>query len=160
MILDTNNIPQAVKDIISSKTTSFKNYERLHEIPFAVYADFECFVEPISYAENDPTKSFTAKYQNHTPSGFCYTIKCMDESVYKTKTVLKTAEYEREDMGKLFTESLVEDLRPVYEILKNPKPMVMSNADKKHHSDSKKCYACKSEFGTKRTNQNRKSNQV
>ena len=29
-------------------TVSFKNYERLHEIPFVVYADFECFVEPIS----------------------------------------------------------------------------------------------------------------
>ncbi len=26
-------------------TTKFKNYERLHDIPFVVYADFECFVK-------------------------------------------------------------------------------------------------------------------
>jgi hypothetical protein len=61
------------------ETTSFKNYERLHEIPFAVYADFECFVNPIPTEEKDPKKSFTTKYQSHTPSGFCYTMKASTE---------------------------------------------------------------------------------
>ncbi len=83
-------------------TIKFKNYERLHDVPFAVYADFESFVSPIQHAEQDPSKSFTNKYQDHVPSGFCYVIKCMDESVYPTKTVLRTASYEGEDMGKLY----------------------------------------------------------
>ena len=39
-------------------------------------------------------------------------------------------------------------MKPIHEILKNPKPMVMSEADKKHHSATKNCYACKAEFGT------------
>ncbi len=98
------------------ETIKFKNYERLHDVPFAVYADFESSVEPVQYTEQDPSKSFTNKYQNHIPSGFCYVIKCMDESIYPTKTVLKTASYEGEDMGKAFVDSLTEDLKPVYEI--------------------------------------------
>ena len=137
-------------------TAKFKNYERLHDVPFAVYADFESFIEPVQYAEQDPSKSFTNKYQNHIPSGFCYVIKCMDESVYSTKTVLKTASYGGEDMGKAFVDSLTEDLKPVYEILKNSRPMMMSDSEKSKHEKTKECYACKDVFGTMRTNEKTK----
>jgi hypothetical protein len=141
-------------------TEKFRNYERLHDVPFVVYADFECFVKPIQYAEQNPNKSFTNKYQSHVPSGFCYTIKCMDETVYQTKTVLKTASYEDEDMGKLFVETLSKDLKPIYKILKNPKPMIMSDFDKADYKRSETCYACGIGFGgirvNERTNKNEK----
>ena len=90
-------------------TVQFRNYERLHDVPFVVYADFECFVKPQETKEKDSSESYTVKYQSHVPSGFCYTIKCMDETVYPTKTVLKTASYEGEDMGKSFVETLSEE---------------------------------------------------
>ena len=138
------------------ETTKFKNVEQLHDVPFAVYADFKSFVEPVQCAEQDPSKSFTNKYQNHTPSGFCYVIKCMDESIYPTRTVLKTASYEGEDMGKVFVDSLTKDLKPVYEILKNPKSMSMSYSDKRKDEESKNCYACASEFITIRANEQSK----
>ena len=129
-------------------TIKFKNYERIHEIPFSVCADFESFLEPIQNVERDPSKSSTTKFQNHVPSGFCYTIKCMDESVYPTKTVIQTASYEGEDMGKAFVDSLTEDLRPIYEILKNTVPMVMTEDDKAEYESAEKCYACEAVFGT------------
>ena len=72
----------------------------------------------------------------------------MDETVYPTKTVLKTANYEGEDMGKLFVETLSEDLKPIYKILKNPKPMVMTENDRRTHEKTKNCYACNVKFGT------------
>ena len=56
----------------------FRNYEKIHDVPFFIIADFESFVEPIQLAENDPSKSSTTKYQNHVPSGFCYVIKCIE----------------------------------------------------------------------------------
>ncbi len=115
----------------NGSTVKFKNFERLHDVPFVVYADFE------SFAEQDTNKSFTTKYQNHIPSGFCYVIKCMDDSMYPTKTVIKTASYEGEDMGKAFIDSLTEDIKPVYDILKSPRPMIMSEADKSSFSKSK-----------------------
>ncbi len=135
------------------ETTKFKNYERLHDVPIVVHADLECFVNPLETEDKDPEKPYTVKYQNHVHSGFCYTVSCMDESVYPTKTVLKTASYEGEDMGKLFVETLTEDLKPVYEILKTPKPMIMTDSDKTKHKNSKACYACGDEFGTTRSNE-------
>ena len=131
----------------------FRNHKRLHDVPFAVYADFESFVEPIQYAEQDPSKSFTIKYQNHVPSGFCYVIKCMDESVYPSKTVLQAASYEGEDMGKAFVDSLTENLKPVYEILKNPIPMSMTEDDKTQYEGTENCYACEVKFDTIRGNE-------
>ncbi len=137
-------------------TIKFRNYERLHDVPFVVYADFESFVSPIQYAEQDPSKSFTNKYQDHVPSGFCYVIKCAKESIYPTKTVLKTASYEGEDMGKSFVETLTEDLRPIYEILKTPKPIIMSKSEENRHKKTESCYACGAEFGTTRVNEKTK----
>ena len=138
------------------ETTKFKNYERLHDVPFVVYADFECFVKPLETEEKDSTQSYTTKYQSHVPSGFCYSIKCIDESVYPTKTVLKTASYEGEDMGKSFVETLSEDLRPIYEILKTPKPIVMSDSEKDQHKKSDSYYACGIEFKATRVNEKTK----
>ena len=80
----------------------------------------------------------------------------MDETVYSTKTVLRTASYEGEDMGKLFVETLSEDFKPIYEILKNPKPMVISESEKDQHKKTKNCYACGDEFGTLRVNERSK----
>ena len=134
-------------------TTKFKNYERLHDVPIVVHADFECFVNPLETEDKDPSESYTVRYQSHVPSGFCYSIKCMDETVYPTKTVLRTASYEGEDMGKSFVETLSEDLKPIYKILKNPKPISMTESDKTKHKNSKACYACGDEFGTTRTNE-------
>ncbi len=134
--------------------TKFRNYERLHDVPFAVYADFECFVEPIQYAEQDPSKPFTIKYQNHTPSGFCYVIKCMDEIVYPTKTVLQSASYEGESMGEAFNNSITEDLGPIYEILKTPTPIIMTESDEVQHELAKECYICKDIFGRTWLNKN------
>ena len=137
-------------------TVQFRNYERLHDLPFVVYADFESFVSPLDVEEKDPNKSYTVQYQNHVPSGFCYTIKCMDKTIYPTKTVLKTASYEGEDMGKLFVETLSEDFKPIYDILKTPKPMIMSDFDKIDFEKSEKCYACGIRFGTERKNERTK----
>ena len=138
------------------ETLKFKNYERLHDVPFAVYADFECFVKPLETEDKDPDKSYTVQYQSHVPSGFCYTIKCMDESVYPTKTVLKTASHEGEDMGKSFVETLTKDLTPIYEILKTSKPIIMSNSEKDQHKKSNSCYACGIKFNTIRINEKTK----
>ena len=107
----------------------FKNVEKSHDIPFVVYADFECFVKPIEGPDKDSNRSYTTKYQNHEPSGFCYTIKCVDENIYPTKTVLKMASYDGENMGKLFIDTLTDDLGPIYKILRNPKPIKVTKTD-------------------------------
>ena len=59
-------------------------------------------------------------------------------------------------MGKLFVGTLAEDLKPIYEILKTPKPMIMFDFEKDQHEKSNQCYACGIEFGTTRVNEKTK----
>ncbi|CAB3982832.1 Hypothetical predicted protein [Paramuricea clavata] len=118
-----------------------------------VNADFECFLEPMDHVEGDPKTSFTIQYQKHRPSGFSYTIKCMDENVYKTKFVTYTAQNKDEDIGKVFVDSLEEDLKLVYEILKKVTPISMTEEDEKNYTESNNCYACNIQFGTDRINE-------
>jgi hypothetical protein len=54
-----NRKPQTEVFPNPGETTKFKNYERLHDIPFTVYADFECFVKPLETEDKDPTPSNT-----------------------------------------------------------------------------------------------------
>ena len=53
---------------------NFKNWNRLVEVPFVVYADFEAFLVNMDSCETDNRSSFTEKYQKHQPCGFSYKI--------------------------------------------------------------------------------------
>ena len=106
-----------------NKYLFFKQHQKMHKIPFFVSADFESFVEPA----NNKIGKGTVQYQKHVPSGFCYTIKCMDESIYEDKTELYTMKEDGEDIGKKFVECLENDLKKVYKILKNTVPIKMTD---------------------------------
>ena len=54
------------------ETIEFKNFKKSMRVPFVIYADFEAITEKIDSATPNPEKSYTEKYQKHTPSGFCY----------------------------------------------------------------------------------------
>ena len=116
----------------------FKQFQKTHRVPFVVYADFECFVEP---TDNKIGKG-TVQYQKHSPSGFCYTIKCVDDTIYEDKTVLYTVKEEGEDIGKKFVESLEKDLKEVYKILKTVVPIKTSEQEEESFKNAVKCYAC------------------
>jgi len=71
---------EAVRNIYPEKGSDknivkFKNINRSMIVPFVVYVDFEAFIEPIQKTcQPDPRESYTAPYQKHTPSSFCYYI--------------------------------------------------------------------------------------
>ena len=81
---------------------SFENYNRSMRVPFIVYADFESFIKPIDTCEPNPENSYTKQYQKHTPSSFCYYIKCFDDEVYYQNPVTYTASTENEDVAQIF----------------------------------------------------------
>ena len=92
----------------------FKSFFRKMRVPFVVYADFECFTEKLDTTQPNPKQSHTRQYQKHTPSGFCYYIKCFDDSVYKQEPVIYTKQSEDEDVAQVFFDKLVEDLKGIY----------------------------------------------
>ena len=125
-----------------NKYAFFKQYQKMHRVPFAVYADLESFIEPT----NNKIGNGTIQHQKHVPSGFCYTIKCMKESIYEDKTVLYTAKKDGEDIGKKFVECLEDDLRKVYKILKTVVHIKMTDKEEESFKNATVCHACGSDL--------------
>ena len=84
------------------ETLKFKNYEKMHDVPFVIYADFECYLKPIKNNIGEKTTQF----QKHEPSGYCYLIKCFDDNIYKPKLKRYTKKSEDEDISLKFVKSL------------------------------------------------------
>ena len=58
----------------------FSNHDKQERAPFVIYADFECLTVPIQKATKSPEQSYTEKYQEHTPCGYCIYIVSADTS--------------------------------------------------------------------------------
>src|ERR1043165_8232214 len=125
---------------------SFKNYNRSMRVPFVVYADFESFIKPIATCQPDPNTSFTNKYQMHVPSSFCYYIKCFDDSVYSRDPVMFTAENEDDDVAQIFLDSLIKDIKQIYNQFKFKKPMIFGKTEQKCFSEATNCHICGGEL--------------
>ena len=106
------------------ETISFKNHKKSLRVPFVIYADFEAVTEKIDSASPNPEKSFTEKYQKHTPSGFCYYVKKDDEKNYAEPVV-----YRGEDCVEKFCTMIEEEVREVGAIYKDIIPLEMTAED-------------------------------
>ena len=112
-------------------------------VPFIVYADFECFTESISTCTSNDSRSYTEKYQKHNPSGFCYLIKCFDDSIFPSKLVKYTAELPDEDIPQIFVERLEADFKTIYESFTTVnKKMIMTAEDEISFLEGTHCHIC------------------
>ena len=80
-------------------------------VPFVIYADFDAITEKIYAATPNPEKSYTEKYQKHTPSGFCYYVKCEGDENYAEPFA-----YRGEDCVEKFCEIIEEEAKEIAEI--------------------------------------------
>src|SRR5271169_20717 len=124
----------------------FENYNRSMRVPFIVYADFESFIKPIGSCQPNPGESYTNKYQKHTPSSFCYYVKCFDDSVYAQQPVVFIAKSEDDDVAQIFVDKLRENIKQIYKQFKFPKKMIFTKVDVKMYNDSTMCHICGGEF--------------
>ena len=133
---------EAVKvDMPDEETTiSFKNIQKSMRMPFIVYADFESFIKLIDTCEPNPSKSYTKQYQKHTPSSFCYYIKCFDDNVYAKDPVTYTAKTNNEDVAQKFVEMLEEDVKKIYKI--PAKAMIFGEKEREDFERATECWIC------------------
>ena len=61
-------------------------------VPFIVYADFESFTPQLSTCQPNSEKSYINQYQKY-PRGFCYDIKCFDDTIYSQEPVTFVKEF-------------------------------------------------------------------
>ena len=106
------------------ETISFKNFKKSMRVPFVIFADFEAVTEKIDSAPPNPEKSYTEKYQKHTPSGFCYYVKKDGAENYAEPVV-----YRGEDCVEKFCTMIEEEVNEIGAIYRNIIPLEMTAED-------------------------------
>ena len=79
---------------------NFQNHFKKLPIPFAIYADFECFTLPMNSCQPNPNKSYTQGYQKHEPTGYALYLKGLDGIDVNFKPIVYTKKAEDEDISK------------------------------------------------------------
>ena len=132
---------EAVKIQLPEKGTmlKFKNYHRSEKVPFIIYVDFECFIDPIQTCDLNPESSYTKQYQRHEPISFFYYIKCFNDKVIPPKE----RKYIGKDAAQKFVEMLEEDIKMINNI---PKKMIFGEKERKQYEKETRCWICKGEF--------------
>ena len=64
--------------------------------------------------EPNPDKSYTKRYQKHTKSGFCYHIKCFDDTLCSQEPVTFVKEYDDDDVVQIFIDTLEKNIKAIY----------------------------------------------
>ena len=128
------------------KILSFRNNNNSMRIPFSIFADFECTTRKIAHAKRDDNSSHTTQYEKHSPSGFCYYIKCSFDDSYDKK-VMYTKRSESEDISQIFVERLEDDIRRLYNEFKFPKKMILTEQDEINFRKAKNCHICEKPLG-------------
>ena len=115
----------------------FKNHKKSLRVPFVIYADFEAVTDKIDSATPNPEKSFTEKYQKHTPSGFCYYVKKDDVENYAEPVV-----YRGEDCVEKFCTMIEEEVKEIGTIYKDIIPLEMTAEDNEKFYSATDCHIC------------------
>ena len=129
--------PQRVKMPSGDDTTLFfKHEDRQLRAPFIIYADFECYTEKLATCIPNAA-SFTHRYQQHTPSGYCFHV-VSDHPGYTWTPVV----YRGHDVVDHFIESLRHEHRLINAAIDCPVPMMMTPADIEDFAAAVTCHIC------------------
>src|SRR6218665_2174664 len=104
----SQNNAQRIELPTPGSVISFSKLSRSMRIHLVVFVDFESFIKPMDMCQLDFRVSYTNKYQKHTPSSFCYYIKCFDDSLCLHEPTMFTTEDEADDVAQIFIDSLEE----------------------------------------------------
>ena len=99
----------------------FKNFIRRIQIPFKIYADFECLLKSCDVGINNDCFSYTRIYQDNIPCSFAHKVVCFDDKfskdivMYRGKNavfkfiqcIFKEYDYCRSVMKKYFNKNLI-----------------------------------------------------
>ena len=143
----------AVKMRSKNSILKFQNHFKKLPIPFAIYADFECFTIPVNSCQPNPNKSFTQGYQKHEPSGYCLYIKALDGLITNFKPIVYTKKTPDEDISKKFIKHVVKLTHQIYQdYYTKPKPFKLTSQEEKDFQSARYCHICEQKlFRDKKT---------
>ena len=135
---------------VKGTSLEFEKFHKKMRVPFVVYADFESFIKPSDTCQSDTSRPYTTQYQHHTPSSFCYYIKCYDDQLYLSKLVTFTIEKDDDDVVRAFIASLESNVKDIYDkFFKFPKKMIWTDIEKEKFNAATNCHICGEKFENK-----------
>ena len=100
------------------------------------------------------TKSWQELHQavseTAVPSGFCYHIKCFDDTLYSQVPVTFVKEFNDDDVAQIFIVILEKNIKEIYNKFKFPKSTIMPMHDTLVDYNSTLCHICNEELGNDR----------
>ena len=67
----------------------------------------------------------------NTPSGFCYNIKCFDDTLYSQEPITFVKEHNDDDVEQIFIVTLEKNIKDIYKTFNFPKSLIMTMHDKR-----------------------------
>ena len=123
----------------------FKAFEKQLRVPFAIYADFECYTTKLDTCMPNPNASNSTRYQQHDVSGFAYMVVCADAD-YSGKPVV----YRGPDAVKTFFDKILCENDRIQALLSRQKPMIISPQQQREFQTVQYCFICGDLLGADR----------
>ncbi|KAK3103044.1 hypothetical protein FSP39_016008 [Pinctada imbricata] len=120
----------------------FNDVSKQLKVPFVVYADFECILEKIYGCQPNPSKSSTIKLAKHKPSGFTYKVVGLNEDLTEDHVT-----YRGPDAADVFIDHMVELEERLIHVLRNSKPMELTDNEFESFQKATHCSICGGELG-------------
>ncbi|KAK3084100.1 hypothetical protein FSP39_008173 [Pinctada imbricata] len=124
------------------KWLRFTDVSKQLKVPFVVYADFECILEKIYGCQPNPSKSSTIKLAKHKPSGFTYKVVGLNEDLTEDHVT-----YRGQDAADVFIDHMVELEERLIHVLRNSKPMELTDDEFEYFQKATHCSICGGELG-------------
>ena len=117
-------------------TIQFQNYFKQMPVPFKIFADFECNLEPAESYEG----SYIKKYQCHIPCSFAYKVVCIDNRFSKPIVV-----YRDKNAACEFIRAILKEYKYCKKIRKKHfnENLIMSEEEEQLFQKSNSCWICK-----------------
>ena len=126
---NTHGLQHTVLPTEKDKYMQFKNIAKMLEVPFVIYADFECLLKP--------TTTEGRKHQ-HQPCGYSYLIvSTLPDYQFEAVT------YSGPNVMEHFFEQILADGDYLTGFLKNKKPIIFTPEDEIKYRMSATCHICK-----------------
>ncbi|CAC5362600.1 unnamed protein product [Mytilus coruscus] len=122
----------------------FKEYAKTAQIPFVIYADFECLTRRVDTCHPNLNISSTTTYQQTEAYSFGYQRVSVDKRYDKPPVI-----YRGPDVVENFIRYLLEEEKEIKDILSRIEPMKVTEYDKLDYKYATKCYVCKKAFSSK-----------
>lgn len=114
----------------------FKHFEKMQDVPFVIYADFESLLQDCE--DEAQSSSHTIKLQKHIPAAFGYYVVCLHDS-----SLNRYVSYRGDDCVIKFIEEIQRDVSKIHKIFTNPKPIIFTEEDEINFRSAQNCYICK-----------------